>query len=247
MRIMLVNDDGIFADGIKALALGLSAHHDVFIVAPEFEHSGCSHHFTMTVPLRVRQVTLYQLEHIPSYAVSGTPVDCAKLGIGNIGASPDIVISGANLGANLGTDTIYSGTVAAAMEGFFLSKPSMALSIDSYSPKHFDTAVSAAYSCIEILANQEKPMLINVNVPDIPLEEVRGLKYTALSRQEYGNDYIERVDPRDRKYYWTPFERITDTKSCDLTDEFWVKKGYITVTPLLTDLTDFSALQRLNS
>lgn len=247
MRILLVNDDGIFAAGIRALAEELQSKYDVFIVAPDAERSGCSHHFTMAVPLRVKKVTLHGMEHIHSFSVNGTPVDCVKLGVGNLKANPDIVISGINLGANLGTDTFYSGTVAAAMEGVFLHKPSIALSIDSFEPKHMETALKAARDCIELLLSQKKPILINVNVPDIPISDVKGIKFTALNHINYGNEYIERLDPRDAKYYWTPFERISVSRPDADTDERWVKEGYVSVTPLLTDLTDYETLSHMKN
>lgn len=247
MNIMLVNDDGIFAEGIRALALGLKEKYSVSIVAPEHEHSGCSHHFTMAVPLRTRKVKLPLLENIDSYAISGTPVDCTKIGVGTLVPQTDIVISGINLGANLGTDTLYSGTVAAAMEAFFLDKPALAISIDSYSPKHLETAVTAAKYGIEILKKQASPILLNMNVPDILFNEVKGFKFAALSRQDYGNSYEERIDPRNQKYYWTPFERISDMEKNFEKDEYWLKKGYITITPLMTDLTDKPLLNTLSS
>lgn len=247
MRIMLVNDDGIFADGIRALALGLSKKYDVCIVAPEHEHSGCSHHFTMAVPLRTRKVTLPLLEDVPSYAISGTPVDCTKIGVGTLFPDTDIVISGVNLGANLGTDTLYSGTVAAAMEGFFLGRRALAISIDSYSPKHLDTAIAAALWGIDVLLKQESPILLNMNVPDTAFKDTKGFKFAALSRQDYGNVYEERIDPRNQKYYWTPFERISDMVKNFEKDEYFLKQGYITVTPLMTDLTDKPLLDKLSS
>ena len=247
MRIMLVNDDGIFAEGIRALALGLSLEHEVFIVAPEHEHSGCSHHFTMAIPLRVRKVKLPLLESLSAYAISGTPVDCTKIGIGALCQSADMVVSGINLGANLGTDTLYSGTVSAAMEGFFLNRPSLAISIDSYTPQHLDTAVKAAEFGIKILAKQDTPILLNMNVPDLPYEETKGFKFAPLSRQDYGNKYEERIDPRNQKYYWTPFNRISDMDKNFEKDEYFLKKGYITITPLMTDLTDKTLLEKLSN
>ncbi len=247
MHIMLVNDDGIFAEGIRALALGLKEKYDISIVAPEHEHSGCSHHFTMAVPLRTRKIKLPLLEDIDSHAISGTPVDCTKIGVGTLFPQTDIVISGVNSGANLGTDTLYSGTVAAAMEGFFLDKGALAISIDSYSPKHLDTAVTAAFYGIELLKKQPSPILLNMNVPDIPFCETKGFKFAALSRQDYGNSYEERIDPRNQKYYWTPFERISDMKKNFEKDEYWLKEGFITITPLMTDLTDKALLDKLST
>lgn len=247
MHIMLVNDDGIFAAGIRALAKGLKEKHTVSIVAPEHEHSGCSHHFTMAVPLRTRKITLPLLEDVESHAISGTPVDCTKIGVGTLVPQTDIVISGINLGANLGTDTLYSGTVAAAMEGFFLGKPSLAISMDSYSPNHLETAVTAAFYGIEILKKQPSPILLNMNVPDIPFSETAGIKFAALSRQDYGNVYEERTDPRNQKYYWTPFERISDMTKNFEKDEYWLKQGFITITPLMTDLTDRHLLDSLSA
>ena len=158
-----------------------------------------------------------------------------------------MVVSGINLGANLGTDTLYSGTVSAAMEGFFLNRPSLAISIDSYTPQHLDTAVKAAEFGIKILAKQDTPILLNMNVPDLPYEETKGFKFAPLSRQDYGNKYEERIDPRNQKYYWTPFNRISDMDKNFEKDEYFLKKGYITITPLMTDLTDKTLLEKLSN
>jgi 5'-nucleotidase len=151
------------------------------------------------------------------------------------------VISGINIGANLGTDTFYSGTVSAAMEAVLLGIPAMAVSICSFKPKHLRTAALAAKSAIPYV-HQCRSLLLNVNVPDLPEDEIKGMKITRLSKQVYASELVERMDPYERKYYWMPAERLTKCGPDEDSDERWTREGYIALTPLLTDLTDFVSL-----
>jgi 5'-nucleotidase len=241
MRILLTNDDGLNSLGIRALAEIFHNDHEVFMSAPDTERSGASHSLTFTTPLRMNEVRLDGLSDVSAFAVSGTPVDCVKIGLANLGFKPDLVISGINIGANLGTDTFYSGTVSAAMEAVLLGVPAMAVSICSFKPKHLKTAALAAKNAIPYV-HRCRSSLLSVNVPDLPEDEIKGIKFTRLSKQVYASELVERMDPYMRKYYWMPAERLTKCEPDEDSDERWTHEGYIALTPLLTDLTDFVSL-----
>jgi len=243
MRILLTNDDGIFAPGITALAALLSENHEVYVVAPNTERSGASHSFTMGVPLRAFAVEMPGAPKVKAaYSCSGTPVDCVKLAYGNLGASADLVISGINIGPNLGTDILYSGTAAGAIEGALLHMPSMAVSLNSFTPKHLDAAARVVERIIpEYMGSGVQ--VYNVNIPDLPYEEIRGIRFTELSIQQYEDIYVERSDPRNQKYYWIPSSRLTTYRPEEDTDERWINGNYATITPLKLDLTDRDALK----
>lgn len=242
VQILITNDDGILAQGIRVLADVLREEHEVIIVAPNMERSGAGHSFTLTSPLRMEETAIPGLP-VPAYAVNGTPVDCVKLGYGNLGVRPDMIISGINHGANLGTDTFYSGTVAAAMEGGLLHLPAMAVSVCSITPTHFEPAARFAMSMIPQVMAQGQSVL-NINVPDLPAEKIKGCRFTVCSRQEYENEYVERIDTRNHKYFWIPSHNTTPHTPDEDTDQRWTRDGYIAVVPLLRDLTDHNALQR---
>ena len=241
MRILISNDDGLFSPGIRALAELFRVEHEVYMAAPDTERSGASHSFTFSSPLRMNEIRLDGLEDVPAYAISGTPVDCVKIGLANLNFTPELVISGINMGANLGTDTFYSGTVSAAMEAALLGIPAIAVSICSFRPQHLKTAALAAQRAIPYLSKCKRSLL-NVNVPDLPADAIKGMKLTRLSKQVYASELIERTDPYMRKYYWMPSERLTTCAPEEDSDERWTREGYVALTPLLTDLTDFISL-----
>lgn len=245
-KIILSNDDGIDAKGIAALANELKAHYELMIVAPDSERSGAGHSMTISEPLHVKQVYLPGLEEIPAFCVSGTPVDCVKLGCNSLGFEPDMVISGINHGSNLGTDVLYSGTVSAAMEGALLNRPAIAVSTDARVPKHLDTAAKIARWVAAYVQTHPLPsgMVLNVNVPD--LEKVKGLQATGLCFQQYDHHYIERFDPRGNRYFWTPSEKLTQCAPDAQNDERYVRDGYAVVTPLHFDLTDYQYLSKMD-
>ena len=251
MRILLVNDDGVYSPGIRAMAVELMNRHELFIAAPDIERSGAGHSFTLMSPLRCRQAEIgYGLDNIPIYAISGTPVDCVKLALGNLGARPDLLISGINIGANRGADVMYSGTVSAAIEGAILGVPSIAASITSFSPKHLDTAAGAIRKISERLYNNglNCGFVANINVPDVNHDCIKGLKVTRLGRREYERVYIERTDPFGKRYYWVPSTDISKLEDGTKDDDWsWTQRGYITITPLTTDLTMDSCLSELRS
>lgn len=242
MRILLTNDDGLFSPGIRALAELFHAENEVVISAPDSERSGASHAFTYGTPLRMSETMLEGLADVRAYAVSGTPVDCVKIGLANLNFTPDVVISGINIGANLGTDTFYSGTVSAAMEAVLMGVPALAVSICSFKPKHLDAAALAAKNCLPYI-KKCRSGLLNVNVPDLPYDELKGVKFTKLSKQVYASEFIERLDPRARKYYWLPAERLTTCNLDEDSDERWTREGFVAATPLLADLTDLVSLR----
>ena len=249
MKLLLSNDDGVFASGIQALARGLKDEHTLFISAPDAERSAVSRSMTLFSPLRAQAVTLEGLPEVPAYAVSGTPVDCVRLGLGNLFEAPDMVISGINLGHNLGTDVLYSGTVGAAHEAALLGRQAIAVSICSFAPEHFETAVYAAKWGIAYLSAHPLPFgtLLNINVPDIPVEEVKGFRAGPTGVVRYTLRYVERKDPSGRPYYWPPRGRSFEESSSPDCDERCIMEGYISVTPLGYDLTDYSLLAAMKA
>ncbi|WP_287963232.1 5'/3'-nucleotidase SurE [Alcanivorax sp.] len=244
MRILLSNDDGYLAPGIKTLFAALQAwqgQREVVMVAPDRNRSAASNSLTLENPLRIQQVA-------PNiYSVNGTPTDCVHLGInGAIDFQADMVISGINAGANMGDDVLYSGTVAAATEGRFLGKPAIAISLCG--EHHFD---SAAHWLIPILEQLERvPMeastILNINVPDRPLEAIRGVRVTRLGRRHQSEPVVCDRDPRGLPIYWIgPAGDAAD--NAEGTDFHAVAQGYVSVTPLQIDLTHHRMLEHLQT
>lgn len=244
-RVLLTNDDGIEARGLKLLhkiVRGLC--RDVWIVAPEVEQSGASHSLTLHRPLRVRRLGPRR------FAVDGTPTDCVLLALKTLirDKRPTLVISGINAGANLGDDVTYSGTVAAAMEATLLGVPAIALSMTfrDRAKIQWATAERHAPEVIRRLVAQPWPRntLINVNFPDLPAAEVRGISVARQGRHKIGDQLMERTDPRGRPYYWIgPLRETGDgVAGTDITE---ITKGLITLTPILLDLTNAAALTAL--
>lgn len=247
MKVLITNDDGIYADGLWALYRTFIKSHSVTVVAPERERSAVSHSITLHKPLRANRV--YLEGGLSGYAVNGTPVDCIKLGILEIlGCKPDIVISGINPGANIGININYSGTVAAAKEASLYGISAIAVSIQGYVPKHLDDAAVFIEKLSRKIAEKGLPSgtFLNVNLPDISVLETAGIK---ISRQGLGvfSDFFEkRIDPRNRTYYWQGFstnysEHNPDTDGAALSDK------YISITPIKCDITDYSMLEELKS
>ncbi len=241
MKILVSNDDGYMARGIIALAEALSEIADVMVMAPDRNHSGASNSLTLHSPLRVHQAG------DDRYFVNGTPSDCVHLALsGYLADDPDIVVSGVNHGANLGDDVIYSGTVAAAMEGRFLGLPAIAVSLVGRHGKHFDTAARVACDLVKRL--QKNPLagdvILNVNVPDLPFDELAGVEVTRLGFRHRSEPLVEEQDPRGRTIYWIgPAGPGQDAGPG--TDFEAVERGAVAVTPLKVDLTRHEALPRL--
>ena len=247
MKVLLSNDDGVTANGIRALAEAVSARHEVCVSAPNCERSAVSRGMTLFSPLRADPVTLPGLPDVPAYAVSGTPVDCVRLGLGNLFPDAEIVVSGINHGSNVGTDVLYSGTVGAAHEAALLGYQAIAVSTNAFSPQHLETAAHAAVWAIDYLTAHPLPFgtLLNINAPDLPLDAIKGIKKAGTSVVQYTLAFVEREDPMGRKYYWPPRGRYGDYEGKDV-DERWLNEGYIVMTPLQYDLTDAGRLAALD-
>ncbi len=243
MNILLSNDDGWRADGLRALAAALAGVGTLTVVAPDRNRSGASNSLTLEAPLRV-------VDHEPGwYAINGTPTDCVHLAIsGLLVEEQALVVSGVNDGANLGDDVLYSGTVAAAMEGRFLGVPSIAVSLVAGGPRHFDTAARVARELIERLNRAPLPQatLFNVNVPDVPYAELKGLKATRLGVRHRSERIVRATDPRGRAVYWVGGPGGGQDAGPG-TDFAAVEDGFVSVTPLQIDLTRHSVLKDLGS
>ena len=241
MKFLLSNDDGYFAPGIEALAAALRPYGDVTVVAPERDRSGASNSLTLDRPLSLRRA--------PNgfYFVNGTPTDCVHLAVtGMLDSIPDMVISGINHGANMGDDTVYSGTVAAATEGFLLGVPSIAVSLVSKPGAWLDTAARVTLDLVERLIEQplSEPTLLNVNVPDLPYSALKGMKITRLGRRHHAEPVVRSVNPRGDTVYWGGAVGPAQDAGPD-TDFHAVKNGHVSVTPLSIDLTSHRQLPGL--
>ena len=232
------NDDGYFSPGITLLAEALRRLGEVTVVAPERDRSGASNSLTLDRPLSVRRAANGY------YFVNGTPTDCVHIAVtGLLDFMPDVVVSGVNLGANMGDDTIYSGTVAAASEGFLLGIPSVAVSLTSKEGKHFDSAIGVALEIVERLARAPfgEPVLLNVNVPDVAPDALRGIEVTRLGRRHKAEPVVKLQTPRGDTAYWIgPAGGAADAGPG--TDFHAVGEGKVSITPLRLDLTHASQL-----
>lgn len=244
MRILLSNDDGVEAPGIAELARWLSPLGEITVVAPDRDRSGASNSLTLDQPLRVTELGERR------YRVAGTPTDCVHLALsGLIDFKPDIVVSGINNSANMGDDVLYSGTVAAAMEGRFLGLPAVAVSLASvdHRPRHFDSAGRAAREIVQRLIKDPLPAdtILNLNVPDRPWSEIRGYQVTRLGHRHRSENCIPQDDPRGRRVWWIgPAGPAED--SGPGTDFHAVQSGYVSLTPLTVDLTRYTAMDGLS-
>ena len=233
MRILLSNDDGYFAPGIEHLARILSTVADITVVAPERDRSGASNSLTLDRPLSLKQSAN------GFYHVNGTPTDCVHLAVtGMLDELPDMVVSGINSGANMGDDTIYSGTVAAATEGFLLGVPSVAVSLCSKVGAHYETAARVALEVVQMIRRQKSvaPVLLNVNVPDVPYAELEGWEVTRLGKRHKAESVVRTLTPRDETVYWVGAAGAAQDAG-EGTDFHAVANGYVSVTPLQIDLT----------
>ncbi len=244
MRVLLSNDDGVHAAGLRALAKAFSGADEVWVVAPDREQSASSHAISLHRPLRMIEVEPRW------YAVDGTPTDAVYMGLCLVmkKAPPDLVVSGINHGPNLGNDVHYSGTVAAAIEGALLGVPALAISLAAPAPHDFEPAARFAAALARQMLDRAAargstaPFLLNVNVPAGP---VRGYRLTRLGRRTYGNDVVEKTDPRGRKYYWIGGEGGARNEDIPGSDCNAVKEGVAAVTPLQLDITHDAVLERL--
>ena len=249
MRILLTNDDGIQAPGILALKLALDDIGEVFMVAPERARSAAGHAITLHKPLRCTFVQV--TEHITGYAVSGTPTDCVNIGVEIVMEHKcDMIVSGINHGSNLGWDVTYSGTVAAAMEGATLNLPSIAISLDSHNsptPPDFKPAAEFAVSIIEKARKfgMTPHSLLNVNVPNLPANEIKGVKIAFQGEREYIDRVAVSKDPNNRPYYWQS-GKIKPGARATGSDVRAVEEGYVSVSPIHLDMTDYKLLEKMS-
>ena len=247
MRILVTNDDGIYAKGIEALYLALAEEHEVVVVAPETEQSAVGHAITFLNPLRTKAVQ--RNGHFFGYALDGTPADCVKLAVTElIQPPPQLVVSGINMGANVGVNVIYSGTVSAATEAAVLGIPSVAVSIDSFQTTDFSAATTFIGPLVKLVEMHGLPpgIALNVNVPSIPAAAVRGVRVTHQGNMKFVESYDRRIDPRNHVYYWlcnaAPVEDV-DPEA----DSAALAADCISVTPIHYDLTNYPVLETLKT
>jgi 5'-nucleotidase len=247
LKILISNDDGINAIGIKALAVAMQELGEVYVIAPERNQSATGHAVTMHTPLRRNKVELFG-DKINAWWVNGTPADCIKLGVENLMKDkPDLIVSGINMGENLGTDVIYSGTVSAAVEGAIFGIPSIAFSYEDHNATDMTVVgIAAKDICKQILAHGiPKDHIFNVNIPKFQNpNEIKGIKTCKLGKKVYKNNFEVRKDPNGNDYYWLAGELIEMPEDAD-TDIFAVKNKYISITPIDIDLTDYNLLNKV--
>jgi len=239
MKFLLSNDDGYQAPGINELAHTLSTIGEVVIVAPEENKSASSSSLTLKNPLTISEYK----ENI--YFINGTPTDCVHIALsGFLKFKPDMVISGINDGPNMGDDTIYSGTVAAAMEGYLLDIPSIAISMSQYDPKHYSTAGQVVLDLIPKIKNLQQPMLLNINVPDIPYNQLQGTEITRLGKRHKAEPIIHHPNQDDKLMYWVGAAGEPNDGGPG-TDFFAIKNEKVSISPIISDLTNFNKLDLL--
>ncbi len=245
MRVLLTNDDGIYAKGIEALFLALIEEHDVTVVAPETEQSAVGHAITWLQPLRV--VSVNRNGMFFGHGLTGTPADCVKLALTQLlSQPPHVVVSGINMGANVGVNVIYSGTVSAATEAAVMGVPGIAVSIDSFDTRDFSAATEFILALLKTIEREGFPpgVALNVNVPNIPADEVRGVRITHQGRMRCIESFDRRRDPRNHVYYW-----LQNTSICrdanPSADSRALEEKHISLTPIHFDLTHFPTLETL--
>jgi len=247
LRILVSNDDGIDSIGISILAKYLKEIGEVTVVAPQREQSAAGHSITMQVPLRVNKV--FKNDELFGYAVTGTPADCIKMGIRNIMVTPpDIVVSGINNGSNAAINIIYSGTVSAAREAAIMDVPSLAFSVTNHTAKHYEYAAKLACRLVPLVLQKQNEIpvgtLLNVNVPDLPEEEIKGIKLTKQGKSKWDDIYEERTDPYGRKYYWLTGNLVEVDEELD-NDHAAIKNNFVSITPIHFDLTDYPTFEKM--
>jgi len=247
LKILVTNDDGIESLGIEALVKSLKEIGDVTVVAPLKEQSAVGHAITMQIPLRVTE--FYKDGQFFGYAVNGTPADCMKMGIRNImQESPDIVVSGINHGSNTAVNIIYSGTVSAAREAAIMDVPSIAISVTNHEATDFVLAGKVAKLLTLAVSKRDLPLgtLLNVNVPDLPEEQIAGIHITKQGRSKWDDIYEQRQDPYGKNYYWLTGNLVEVDTEIEI-DQVAIKNNYISITPIHFDLTDYKTFEKMKS
>jgi 5'-nucleotidase len=243
MNILVSNDDGYQSRGIQVLAEALATLGTIHVVAPERDRSGASNSLTLDAPIRAR------IGGNGYTCVDGTPTDCVHLAItGLLEQEPDMVVAGINAGANLGDDVLYSGTVAAAMEGRFLGSPAIAISLAGDNPQHYASAARVAVELVQRVQSGRLPAdtILNVNVPDLPWEQLRGMQATRLGHRHKSEPMVRMQDPRGRLVYWVG-PAGSEQDAGPGTDFHAVRSGSVSITPLDVDLTRYAAIERVAS
>lgn len=246
-KILVTNDDGIFAPGIFALYQAMSEIGDAYVIAPDSERSAVGHAITISDPLRVAEVE--RNGHPFGWAVNGTPADCVKLGVKAIlEFKPDLIVSGINRGPNTAINVIYSGTVSAATEGTIMGIPSLAISLTSFKKTDFSAAAHLTKKIASTVLEKGLPegTLLNVNIPPLPLEEIRGIKITRQGKGRYEELFEKRIDPMNRTYFWLGGTRLFLDFDDDV-DEVAIQNNYVSVTPLQFDLTNYKIIGKLKN
>jgi 5'-nucleotidase len=243
--VLLTNDDGIYARGLEALVRALEKDHRVFVVAPESEQSAVGHALTLTQPLRVKKIK--KNGDFFGYGVNGTPADCVKIALNELVVPPPrILVSGINLGANVGINVIYSGTVSAATEGAMMGLSSLAVSLNSFQSRDFRAAAEVARRLVHYLEQFPLPagISLNCNVPDLPFDRLRGIRLVRQGTFRFLEKFDKRVDPRENIYYWQAGSLPSPDEAPD-TDHALLAQGYVTLTPIEYDLTHYPSLASL--
>jgi 5'-nucleotidase len=248
MKILLTNDDGIYAEGIKALYLALSDLGEITVVAPDTERSAVGHAITLSDPLRVKNVD--RGGKFFGYAITGTPADCVKIAIRAILKDrPDIVVSGINLGPNVGYSVLYSGTVSGATEGAILGIPSIAISLGTFENPDYSYAAEFANKMVRLVVeNKGLPQgtLLNVNVPAVPQDQIKGVRIVKQSKRAIEERFDKREDPRKRTYYWLTGE-VIESDGRDDADIETLRQDYVSITPIHCDMTDYEFMNALKT
>jgi 5'-nucleotidase len=245
MKILVTNDDGIYAEGILSLVNSLKQIGEVIVVAPDRERSAVAHAITIKEPLRLNKVE--RDGSFFGYAATGTPADCVKIAIRSLLVEkPDIVISGINLGPNTGLSVLYSGTVSGAIEGAMLGVPAIAVSLNTYVDPDFTYASNLAKDLAQCMMDKgvTSGTCFNVNVPNAKEEDVKGVKFVRQGQAPFVESLDKRIDPRKKTYYWLTGE-VLDLESSEGSDIDLLSKGFTTITPLQHDLTDYKLLDEL--
>ncbi len=246
MKILIANDDGIDSNGLFELATRFKELGEVLVVAPDRQMSATSNALTTTIPLRPKKI--YKNNEFFGYAINGTPADCMKWALYSLlDEKPDIVLSGINHGRNTGINVMYSGTVAAAVEGFLLGIPSFAISLSSHdTEKETKTAAEYAFNIVKNILDKklQDNLFLNINIPSIPSEEIKGIKVTKVASSFWDDEYEKRVDPFGRTYYWFNGSYVYDEMDTD-TDDVAIDNGYIAITPLQYSFTNMEQMDKI--
>lgn len=249
MNILISNDDGINARGIKELARALSEIANIYVCAPHIQRSACGHGITIGKPITIKEVDFPNAKN--AWEISGTPADCVKLGLKLLseqGISIDMVCSGINHGGNLGTDTLYSGTVSAAIEGCICGIPAVAVSINNHHPEHFEVACNLAVKTVKASRGKiDTNTVLNINVPNLPASEVKGMKITRLGAREYEEWFELKKDDTGELQYWYSGMPIVYENLPEDIDVIAMQDGYASITPLHYDLTSYKLIEEVKS